>query len=78
MTREYKLFKVTKGKEKLVKIFGTMQEAEHKVRNILGLREFQNCNYTELFDGVMCIGMDFTKDGDCIFRIKKEVQWNDV
>lgn len=77
MTREYKLFKVTKGKEKLVKIFGTMQEAEHKVRNILGLREFQNCDYTELFDGVMCIGMDFIKNNETIFRIKKEVNWQE-
>ena len=77
MTRQYKLFKVTKGKEKLVKIFDTMQEAEHKIRNILGLKEFQKCNYVELYDGVMCVGMDFNKDGDCIFRIKKEVNWQE-
>ena len=77
MTREYKLFKISNNKEKLVKTFPTMQEAQHKVRSILGLREFQNCNYVELFDGTMCIGMDFTKNNETIFRIKKEVNWQE-
>ena len=74
MTRVYKLFKIG-SKEKLVKEFNTMQEATLKVRNILGLKEFQKCDWTTLYDGVMPIGMIFTKDNKKIFVIRKEICW---
>lgn len=76
MTRSYKLFKVSKDKEKLVKIFTNMQEATRKVRSILGLKEFQKYQYVQIYDGVTCIGMDFNKNGETVFRIKKEIQWD--
>ena len=75
MTRTYKLFKIG-SKEKLVKEFNTMQEATLKVRNILGLREFQKCDYETVYDGVMPIGLEFTQDGKKIFVIRKEVVWD--
>ena len=78
MTRSYKLFKISSnGKEKLVKEFTTNQEATLKVRNILGLREFQKCDYELIYDGVMPIGTAFVKDGDKIFVIRKEVNWSE-
>ena len=76
MTRTYKLFKISNNKEKLVKEYPTMQEATYKVRSILGLKEFQKCDWTELFDGVMSIGMIFTKESKEIFVIRKEVCWD--
>lgn len=74
MTRTYKLFKIG-SKEKLVKEFNTMQEAQQKIRSILGLKEFQKCDWTTLYDGVMPIGMIFTKEGKEIFVIRKEIIW---
>lgn len=74
MTRTYKLFKIG-SKEKLVKEYPTMQEATYKVKSILGLKEFQKCDWTTLYDGVMPIGMIFTKEGKEIFKIEKIVQW---
>ena len=50
-----------------------MQEATLKVRNLLGLKEFQKCNWTAIYDGVMQIGMIFTKEGKELFVIRKEV-----
>ena len=75
MTRTYKLFKIG-SKEKLVKEFNNMQEATLKVRNILGLREFQKCQYIPLYDGNLQVGMEFIQDGKKIFVIKKEVVWD--
>lgn len=75
MSRTYKLFKIG-SKEKLVKEFPTMQEATYKVRSILGLKEFQKCDWTTLYDGVMPIGMIFTKEGKKIFVIRKEIVWD--
>ena len=75
MTRTYKLFKIG-NKEKLVKEFNTMQEATLKIRNILGLREFQKCDYETVYDGVMPIGLEFTQDGKKIFVIRKEIVWD--
>ncbi len=75
MTRTYKLFKISSNKEKLVKEYPTMQEATYKVKSILGLKEFQKCDWTTLYDGVMPIGMIFTKEGKEIFKIEKIVQW---
>lgn len=75
MTRSYKLFKISSNKEKLVKEYPTMQEATYKVKSILGLKEFQKCDWTTLYDGVMPIGMIFTKEGKEIFKIEKIVQW---
>ena len=74
MTRTYKLFKIG-SKEKLVKEFNNMQEATLKVRNILGLREFQKCQYIPLYDGNLQVGMEFIQDGKKIFVIRKEVIW---
>ena len=74
MTRTYKLFKIG-SKEKLVKEFNTMQEATLKVRNILGLREFQKCDYETVYDGVMPVGLEIVQDGKKIFVIRKEVGW---
>ena len=74
MKRSYKLFKIG-NKEKLVKEYPTMQEATYKVKSILGLKEFQKCDWTTLYDGVMPIGMIFTKEGKEIFKIEKIVQW---
>lgn len=76
MTRSYKLFKIG-SKEKLVKEFNNMQEATLKVRNILGLREFQKCQYIPLYDGNLQVGMEFIQDGKKIFVIKKEVNWQE-
>ena len=75
MTRTYKLFKISSNKEKLVKEYPTMQEATYKVKSILGLKEFQKCDWTTLYDGVMPIGMIFTKESKEIFKIEKIVQW---
>lgn len=75
MSRTYKLFKIS-SKEKLVKEFNTMQEATLKVRNILGLREFQKCQYIPLYDGNLQIGMEFIQDGKKIFVIRKEIIWD--
>lgn len=75
MTRTYKLFKIG-SKEKLVKEFDNMQEATLKVRNILGLREFQKCQYIPLYDGNLQVGMEFIQDGKKIFVIRKEVVWD--
>lgn len=75
MTRSYKLFKISSSKEKLIKEYPTMQEATYKVKSILGLKEFQKCDWTTLYDGVMPIGMIFTKEGKEIFKIEKIVQW---
>lgn len=77
MTRTYKLYKISTSakKEKLVKEFPTMQEATLKVRNILGLREFQKCQYIPLYDGNLQIGMEFIQDGKKIFVIRKEIIW---
>lgn len=75
MTRTYKLFKIG-SKEKLVKEFNNMQEATLKVRNILGLREFQKCQYIPLYDGNLQVGMEFVQDGKKIFVIKKEIIWD--
>ena len=75
MTRTYKLFKISSNKEKLVKEYPTMQEATYKVKSILGLKEFQKCAWTTLYDGVMPIGMIFTKESKEIFKIEKIVQW---
>lgn len=75
MSRTYKLFKIG-SKEKLVKEFNTMQEATLKVRNILGLREFQKCQYIPLYDGNLQIGMEFIQDGKKIFVIRKEIIWD--
>lgn len=75
MTRTYKLFKIG-SKEKLVKEFDNMQEATLKVRNILGLREFQKCQYIPLYDGNLQVGMEFIQDGKKIFVIRKEVCWD--
>ena len=75
MTRTYKLFKIG-SKEKLVKEFNNMQEATLKVRNILGLREFQKCQYIPLYDGNLQVGMEFIQDGKKIFVIRKEVIWD--
>ena len=75
MTRTYKLFKISSNKEKLVKEYPTMQEATLKVRNILGLREFQKCQYIPLYDGNLQVGMEFIQDGKKIFKIEKIVQW---
>ena len=77
MTRSYKLFKISSNKEKLIKEFKNMQEATLKVRNILGLREFQKCQYIPLYDGNLQIGMEFIQDGKKIFVIRKEVNWQD-
>ena len=77
MTRIYKLFKINSNKEKLVKEFTTMQEATLKVRNLLGLKEFQKCEYIPIYDGVMQIGMIFTKEGKELFVIRKEIVWQD-
>ena len=74
MTRTYKLFKIG-SKEKLVKEFDNMQEATLKVRNILGLREFQKCQYIPLYDGNLQVGMEFIQDGKKIFVIRKEIIW---
>ena len=76
MTRTYKLFKISSNKEKLVKEYPTMQEATYKVRSILGLKEFQKCDWTTLYDGVMPIGMEFIQDGKKIFVIRKEICWD--
>ena len=76
MTRTYKLFKISSNKEKLVKEYPTMQEATYKVRSILGLKEFQKCDWSTLYNGVMPIGMIFTKEGKKIFVIRKEVVWD--
>ena len=76
MSRTYKLFKISSNKEKLVKEYPTMQEATYKVRSILGLKEFQKCDWSTLYDGVMPIGMIFTKEGKEIFVIRKEVRWD--
>lgn len=76
MTRTYKLFKISSNKEKLVKEYPTMQEATYKVRSILGLKEFQKCDWSTLYDGVMPIGIIFTKEGKKIFVIRKEVCWD--
>lgn len=75
MTRTYKLFKIG-SKEKLVKEFDNMQEATLKVRNILGLREFQKCQYIPLYDGNLQVGMEFIQDGKKIFVIRKEIIWD--
>ena len=75
MTRTYKLFKIG-SKEKLIKEFNNMQEATLKVRNILGLREFQKCQYIPLYDGNLQVGMEFIQDGKKIFVIKKEIVWD--
>lgn len=75
MTRTYKLFKIG-SKEKLVKEFNNMQEATLKVRNILGLREFQKCQYIPLYDGNLQVGMEFIQDGKKIFVIRKEIVWD--
>ena len=75
MTRTYKLFKISSNKEKLVKEYPTMQEATLKVRNILGLREFQKCQYIPLYDGNLQVGMEFIQDGKKVFKIEKIVQW---
>ena len=75
MTRTYKLFKIG-SKEKLIKEFDNMQEATLKVRNILGLREFQKCQYIPLYDGNLQVGMEFIQDGKKIFVIRKEVVWD--
>lgn len=76
MTRSYKLFKISSNKEKLVKEYPTMQEATYKIKSILGLKEFQKCDWTTLYDGVMPIGMIFTKEGKEIFAIRKEICWD--
>ena len=74
MIRNYKLFKVNdRNQEKLVKIFPNIQEATLKIRNILGLREFQKCSFKRLYDGVAVIAWEFKKDGKDIFRIRKEL-----
>lgn len=78
MTRTYKLYKISTSakKEKLVKEFPNMQEATLKVRSILGLREFQRCVYILIFEGNAQMGMNFYKDGDKIFVIRKEIAWD--
>ena len=75
MTRTYKLFKISSNKEKLIKEFTTMQEATLKVRNLLGLKEFQKCKYIPIYNGVMQIGMNFVQNGKKIFTIRKEIDW---
>lgn len=76
MTRTYKLFKISSNKEKLVKEYPTMQEATYKVKSILGLKEFQKCQYIPLYDGNLQVGMEFIQDGKKIFVIRKEVCWD--
>lgn len=78
MQRSYKLFKISSnGKEKLVKEFNTNQEAVAKIRAILGLKEFQKCDTTTLYDGVMPIGMVFNSNDKLVFEIRKEINWRE-